>query len=90
MPCTGKLPEEITETNLKEKAEMLLDQYKKKSQLYGGDRNHKLVLIPHGEDFRYQNLKEARDQFENLENLIDYMNTREDFFVSVRFVTLKS
>ena len=89
IPCTGRLPQEINDPNLKERAELLLDQYKKKSQLYGGFDNHNVVLIPHGEDFRYQTMKEAHDQFVNLEKLIDYMNSREDWNVNVRFGTLK-
>ena len=66
-----------------------MDPYRKKSQLYGKDGAHDLVLVPHGEDFRYDRIKEAKDQFENLERLFEYMNSRSDWNVNVRFGTLK-
>ena len=65
-----------------------MDQYRKKSQLYGGENNHNVVLIPLGDDFRWQDMKEANDQYLNYEMLINYMNSRKDWNVDIRFGTL--
>jgi alpha-mannosidase II len=65
-----------------------LDQYRKKSQLYGDKQSHNFVLIPLGADFRYQTMKEAHVMFGNYEKLISYMNSREDWHVNARFGTL--
>lgn len=79
----------MNEKNLKERAQVILDQYRKKSQLYGDGTNHDVVLIPLGEDFRYETLKEARFQYESYERLIEYMNSNEEMNVNIQFGTLK-
>ena len=67
------------------RAQMLLDQYRKKNQLY----DHNVVLVPLGDDFRYTSEKEAQAQYQNYEQLMDYMNSREDWNVNIKFGTLK-
>jgi alpha-mannosidase II len=75
---------------VEERSRILLDQYRKKSQLYGaGDDNHGIVLVPLGDDFRYVNLNETLVQFENYEKLMNYMNSRSDWNVNIKFGTLK-
>ena len=81
-------PDEITEQNIKQKAEQLLEQYRKKSQLYGSRDNHDVILVPLGNDFYYDNEETARPQFENYEKLINYLNSRSDLNVNVKFGTL--
>ena len=66
---------------------MLLDQYRKKSQLYGDEYNHNVLFVPLGDDFRYTDIEEAHMQFENYERLMDYMNANMN--VNIRFGTLK-
>ncbi len=56
--------------------------------MYGGEGAHNLILVPHGDDFRYVTLEEANYQFQNLERLIDYMNSNEKMNVEVKFGTL--
>jgi alpha-mannosidase II len=67
---------------------LLLDQYRKKSQLFGGDLNHNVVLVPLGGDFYYESINEARSQFSNYERLIDYINLNKSMNANVRFGTL--
>jgi alpha-mannosidase II len=66
-------------------AKLLLDQYRKKSELY----NQNSLFVQLGDDFRYTSLNEANTQFENYEKLIDYMNSRKDWFVNIKFGTLR-
>lgn len=81
-------PVQTTANNVEERASLLLDQYRKKSQLYGGRDNHNVVLVVLGDDFRWRDMKEANDQFTNYEMLMDYMNSRPDWNVHARFGTL--
>jgi hypothetical protein len=78
-----KNPVKITENNIKERSLLLLDQYKKKASLYRGNT----VLIPLGDDFRYQTEHEAEAQFTNYQRIFDYINANEAG-VHVHFGTL--
>jgi alpha-mannosidase II len=80
----------INEGNVAHQAEILLDQFRKKAQLYGGKNNHDLIMVPHGGDSRYETTQEARNQFENLNRLAKYMNSNTSMNVEVKFGTLRS
>ena len=63
------------------RAQSLLDQYRKKSQLYRTN----ILLIPLGDDFRFWNMIEAKVQFDNYDKLLNYINQRTDWNVHVRY-----
>ena len=65
-----KDPQQITNHNVKERALLLWDQYKKKAALYRSNT----VLVPLGDDFRYQTSTEAEAQYSNYEKLFAYIN----------------
>jgi len=79
----GKPPQVITDSNVKERALLALDQYRKKAALYRSN----VVLIPLGDDFRYQTPREALAQYENHQKIHDYINANVEG-VSIQFGTL--
>jgi alpha-mannosidase II len=78
-------PKEITKSNVHERASTLLQQYRQKSKLY----RSKNVLIPLGDDFRYDSTKEIDAQFRNYKMLMDYVNTQPGFKAQMRFGTVR-
>ncbi|XP_057331661.1 alpha-mannosidase 2x-like isoform X2 [Microplitis mediator] len=83
--CSGKTrAKAITGANVAQLAELLLDQYRKKSELYESD----VVLAPLGDDFSYSTDFEWDAQFNNHQKLFEYMNKNKQFNVDIKFGTL--
>lgn len=78
-------PAPITDANVAQKAELILDQWRKKSTLY----RSKSVLIPLGDDFRYTQNTEWEAQRRNYEKLFEYMNNEPSLHVEAKFGTLQ-
>lgn len=75
----------ITNENLVHSAEMLYLQYRAKAYYY----QHNTILVPIGDDFRYDKEKEWDQQYENYEKLIQYMNSKPEWNINIQWGTLK-
>uniref|UniRef100_A0A3P9HGB4 Glycoside hydrolase family 38 N-terminal domain-containing protein n=1 Tax=Oryzias latipes TaxID=8090 RepID=A0A3P9HGB4_ORYLA len=79
--CPWRIPPQpITEKNVKERAHVLLDQYRQKSRLF----RTPVLLVPLGDDFRYVESGEWDAQFNNYQKLFDYFDQHPELHIKVR------
>lgn len=57
----------------------MLDQYRQKSQLY----KNNVVLVPLGDDFRYDKADEWDQQHNNNQQLFDFINKKTEWNAEV-------
>ncbi|XP_015782314.1 alpha-mannosidase 2 isoform X2 [Tetranychus urticae] len=83
--CPWKVPpQRITDQNIAQRAAMLVEQYRKKATLY---RKNSL-LVPLGDDFRFDKLVEWDNQVTNYQKLFDYINAKTDWNIEIKWGTL--
>ena len=84
--CPWRVPPvAISSSNVAERSMTLLDQYRKKSQLYKTN----VVLAPLGDDFRYDSAKEWDLQYENYKAIMDYVNANPQLNAEIQWGTLQ-
>ncbi|KAH8271007.1 hypothetical protein KR018_007000, partial [Drosophila ironensis] len=77
-------PRPITDLNVAARSDALVDQWKKKAELYRTN----VLLIPLGGYFRYKQNTEWDVQRVNYEKLFDHINSHVQFNVQAQFGTL--
>ncbi len=66
----------INEQNIKQKADTLMGQYERTGSLYP----HNVILVPLGDDFRYDHDIEWEQQYRNYRQLMDYINGHKEVY----------
>lgn len=77
-------PKKISQANVAERSLLLLDQYRKKSQLYKTD----VLFVPLGDDFRWDSAKEFDDQYTNYQQIMDHINSNSELHAEMQWGTL--
>jgi len=80
----GASPKKISPGNVAQRAQLLLDQYRKKATLYRSN----VVLIPLGDDFRWDGEGEWDAQYTNYQQLMEYINSNPQLHAEINWGTL--
>eukprot|EP01116_Phalansterium_solitarium_P000280 TRINITY_DN1017_c0_g1_i8.p1 TRINITY_DN1017_c0_g1~~TRINITY_DN1017_c0_g1_i8.p1 ORF type:complete len:1205 (+),score=332.33 TRINITY_DN1017_c0_g1_i8:2469-6083(+) len=75
----------INDNNVAQRAALLLDQYRKKAELY----RTRVLLVSLGDDFRYQTPQEFEAQFTQHQRIHDFINSDAASNAHVQFGTLR-
>ena len=76
--------EPVDTGNIARLSQALFEQYR----LKGGLFKYRTILVPLGDDFRYDNAQEWDQQYENYQKLMKYMNLKPDLNIKIKFGTL--
>lgn len=79
---TGK---EVTDSNIELQAKYLFEQYRLKAGLF----RYNTLLVPLGDDFRFDTPEEWDLHYDNYKKIIDYINNKPEWNMTVQFGTLK-
>ena len=74
----------VDKDNIANKAKALYEQYRLKGSLF----KHDTILVPLGDDFRYNKLEEWDQQYENYQKLMEFMNAKKEWKIQVKFGTV--
>ncbi|CAL1288074.1 unnamed protein product [Larinioides sclopetarius] len=74
----------VTDQNVELKANHLLGQYGRYASLF----NHSVLLVPLGDDFRYNVYDEWEQQYRNYKKLFDFINGKKEWNTRIRFGTV--
>lgn len=66
----------IDQQNIKQKADTLMEQYERTGSL----SSHNVILVPLGDDFRYDQEVEWEQQYKNYKLLMDYINGHKEVY----------
>lgn len=77
-------PVPISPKNVKQRAELLMDQFRKKAMLF----NTNSLLIPLGDDFAWQDQREWDAQVDNYNQIMSYVNSMPKLNAYIQFATL--
>ncbi|CAH1791394.1 unnamed protein product [Owenia fusiformis] len=76
----------IDKANIEKSANMIVDQYRKKNSLM----RHNVVLVPLGDDFRYDRFVEWDQQYFNYKKLMKHINANKKYKMQIQFGTLET
>ncbi|GMT04358.1 hypothetical protein PENTCL1PPCAC_26532, partial [Pristionchus entomophagus] len=76
--CPGPRPVPITEQNVKEKSQLLIDSLRQMASMYESP----VMLMMHGDDFRFNNEEEWPQQHDNFLPLFDTINKGDQVEIS--------
>lgn len=76
---------EVTEKNIAVQAKYLYEQYRMKAGLY----KYNTILVPVGDDFRFDTSHEWDMHYKNYRKVMDYINSKVDWDMNIQFGTLK-
>lgn len=86
LTCPWRIPPRpIDDSNAQKRADLIVDQWKKKATLY----RTRTVLIPLGDDFRYSQKTEWEAQRINFDKLFEFINNEPSLYVEAKFGTLQ-
>ncbi|CAD5121439.1 unnamed protein product [Dimorphilus gyrociliatus] len=80
--------EPVTDKNIVSLATKLVDQWSQKAVIAAAGTDPAVVIVPLGDDFRYDRPLEWPQQYNNYMMLFEYINSKKDWKVKAKFGTV--